>query len=124
MPRGDEDGQLVQPLRQRRLETGGGAELLREVADLRAPQQNIERTVGAAPRPRQEMLEHRLLRWRQLIVGERPESVATQTDAARIGALGRRRLSIGDSDESERADARDHKASHVGSPFRRLYYAL
>src|SRR5262249_2977941 len=76
-------------------------------------QQDVERTVGAAARPGHEMLDHRLLRRRHLVVGERFEAVAAQADGAGVGPLRRRGLRVGDADQRDRADAGDHKASHA-----------
>ena len=83
-----DDCELVQLPRNRGIEARGCAELLGEVTRLGAAQQNVERSVGAAARPRQQVLEHRLLCRRHLIVGERPEAVALQTDGARVRACG------------------------------------
>src|SRR6185503_2957181 len=108
---GDENRQLVESLWQRRLEARGGAELLTEVANLGAAQQHVERTVDAAARAGNQMLDHRLLRRRHLIVGERLEAIAAELDAAWIWTLGRR-LRHHRSHQCERTRAREQQSNH------------
>ena len=62
--RRDDDGQLVQLRRHRRVEAHRRAELLREVAHLRAAEQDVERPRRSTTLARDQVLEHLLLRRR------------------------------------------------------------
>src|SRR5262245_66274063 len=84
MASGHENSQLVESLWQRRLEAGGSAELLTEVADLGAAQQHVERAVHATARAGNQMLDHRLLCGRHFIVLEWLETIT-----AKLNKIGR-----------------------------------
>src|SRR5207247_5904277 len=105
-------GQLVQLGGYGGFEARRRAELLRQVAHLRAAQQNIERAVGAGAWARQQVLDHGLLCRRHLIVTERLEPVAAQAEGAGVGALRVGGLSGGDSDEGERGGAGNQASNH------------
>jgi hypothetical protein len=115
-----ENRQLVESLGQRRLEARRPAELLTEVADLGAAQQHVERSVDTTARPGNQMLDHRLLSRRHLIVGERFEAVAAKLDAARIRALGWSLRHHG-SHQCKCTRARDQQSSHGASCERESY---
>jgi hypothetical protein len=102
------------------VEAGCRAELLPEVAHLRTAQQHVERPVGAAARSIEQVLHHRPLRGRHLVVGERFEAVAAQLDRARVATLRWRSL-IGDrAGDGENDCAADQETRHRMHPFVRL----
>src|SRR5204862_1485651 len=102
-----QDRELVEPLRQRGLEARRCAELLTEVADLGTAQQHVERTRYPAARSGEQMLDHRLLRLRHLVVRERLETVAAKLNGSRVGTAGGGSLSDKGSDQRERTAADD-----------------
>src|SRR5262245_60222523 len=119
MAGGDEDRQLVESLWQRRLEARGSAELLAEVADLGAAQQHVERTIHATARSGNQMLDHRLLSRRHLVVGERFETVATQLNRARVGPLCGRLRDHG-SNKGNYGGGSGKQSNHGRDPFARM----
>ena len=109
VPRGDDDRQLVQLRRHRRVEAHRRAELLREVAHLRAAQQDVERPRRAAALARDQVLEHLLLRRGHRLIGQRREAVADQFHAVRIRRLGARAWVLCGHD----ANGTDHADEHT-----------
>src|SRR5712691_11182640 len=60
--RGDQDRELLDPLRQRAPEAHGFAQFLRPVRELRAAQQRVERPAHSAARPGRDLLVDLALR--------------------------------------------------------------
>ena len=69
------------------MEAHGAAKLLRQVAHLRTPQQDIERPPGAPTFSGQQMIDHDLLLGCHLVVVERLKPIAYQDQLPWIRSL-------------------------------------
>jgi len=85
MPPDHENGELVELVRDRGLEPHVGADRLLQVAELRAAQHDVERSVHRAARTRQQMVDQRPLRGCHLLVGQRLEAIAAELELRGVG---------------------------------------
>ena len=81
---GDQDGEFIQPRRERGMEARVSAEFLRQVAHLGTAQQHVERPVQRRARSGQDTVDQLLLFGRHTVVTERLEAAAAKVQVAGV----------------------------------------
>src|SRR6202030_1589533 len=99
----DQDCELIQFGWHRRVESNVGSQLLRQVAHLRAAEQDVEGTVYGPSLARQQVLHQNLLFRRKFAGSEWFEAVASQMKISRDGGLRGGNCSESQNDNQEKS---------------------